>query len=476
MSFQEDINKKTEKNIKLTNENQNPDILSSKEDINSNNLWDFSPKTNSKSMIESVLNHAKKFQNFRQSTLEKPIPKLTVLNKCKTMQMENKPPFSPVPTPLKKKSIGRASTISQFSPKSSILKHQPSCEIESPSKIVEKIYSNMKHEGQNERASLIIPEKVTFNVNPRKNRGRIISRSSLPGRKELGHTKYSHLKKRFIKEYFFPKEEDEDDAEANFKSSRFDNVIFSNLSINALASHKWRNKVAQNNAYLIKSFSPDFIDYPESPKFLEYEEFKKNFNRVEKDNKYCMCKHNFNCGHLFHRKRREFDFESPNSEFLRTVSQAQRKKKMIYGMNYNEYEDVIDLWKVDHFKGELPDIGQAYAYMKIIKNNKRNRDERDKAKKNEKEDSNSKSKSFEFSPKKTNRSGLQLVPKKDALQINLLSPSEKNMSSIFFSPSNNHTIIKKRSPRFSVRSPSIRRFTMRSPSRKTEIQLFSFIS
>ena len=86
-----------------------------------------------------------------------------------------------------------------------------------------------------------------------------------------------------------------------------------------------------------------------------------------------------------------------------------------------------------------------------------------------------KSKSFEFSPKITNRSGLQLVPKKDALQINLLSPSDKNMNSIFFSPSNNNTIIKKRSPRFSVRSPSIRRLTNRSPSRKTEIQLFSFI-
>jgi len=391
------------------------------------------------------------------------------------MELETKPFFSPAP-PLQKSLTKTSNFLFTQNNVTSRLPflHQSSEEIESPSRIVEKIYTNMRKESQNGNSALITPQKIEYSSTSRKNRDRIISRSTVPGRKELGKSKNSRLKKRFIKEYFYPKEEEENTGDNN-ENSKFQNVIFSDLSINALASHKWRKKTAQNNAYFIKSFSPDFIDYPNSPKCLEYDEFVKNFNRVEKDNKYCLSKQNFNRSLGAKKEGNYMDFLSPNGEYLKSVSQHEKRNKLIYGMSFYQYEDVIDLWKVDHFKGELPDIGQAYDYMKIIKNNKReNENNEKKEKKKEKEDSKSRNKSLEFSPKTTNRSGLQLAPKKDALQMNLLSPTEKNITSSFFSPSNNTNILKRRSPRFSVQSPSMRRST-RSPLRRTEIQLFSLI-
>ena len=386
------------------------------------------------------------------------------------MQIEQKQQFSPK---MIKKSLSKFSPSNRRSikkksfniPKAPI---KETSEIESPSKLVEKIYVNMGDTQENER----IPEKKEFSLT-RRNKDKIISKSSVPGKKDLYlSSKYSHLKKSFIKEYFYPKEDDDSEKNDINENNKFENVIFSDLSATALASHKWRRKTAQNNAYLMKSFSPEFVDYPNSPKFSQYDSYIRNFNRIERMNGHCLSKHVGNNNKF---EKRLLEVERPHSEYLRNFSQNERKTQMIFGMNYQEYEDVINLWKIDHLKGEIPDIRQAYDYMKIIKNSKQKKNETNKINeknKPEKKEYIEEKNNFIISPKMTNRSGLQLIPKNDTFQINISSPIEKNMTHSFFSPINTSQSIKKRSPRFSAQSPS-RTYSKSPESRKAEFQMFS---
>ena len=404
-----------------------------------------------------------------------PRPKAPMFQKSKTLQINEEMPFSPIH--LKKsgtKSIFEPSMFSniQSSPinsKSPCLHKKNSEEIESPSKLVEKIYVKMSNYQDKHSRFSLIPQKVDYQM--KKNQYKIITKNSVPSKKDLGKSKYSHLKKRFIKEYFYAKEDQEQDEKAeSLNPKKFDNVIFCNLSANALASHHWNKKIAQNNAFLMKSFSPDFVEYPNSPKFTEFNAFLRNFNRAEKMDRHCLSKQ---ACQIKKNEKSLMKFTSQNDEYLKSYSHNKKKNKSIYGMSFSEYEDVINLWKIDHLKGEIPDIGQAYAYMKIIKtNNNKKNDNHNKSERNVKKNSSDKKDTSFISPKTTDRSKLFLEPKKDAMQIDILSPTDKNMTHSFFSPINTSQSGKKKSPRFSVRSPS-RRYT-KSPIRKrSAIQLFS---
>ena len=341
-----------EKNNKnKLNFNEAPESKEKIPEIESQNQMTFETIENKQQPENFELKFPKK--NFQERNLKR----------ANTMQIDKKKPISQIIikksqskfSPSQKTSIKNTSFNSPKTP----LK-EPN-EIESPSKLVEKIYVNMGDTQEQEQ----IPKKKEFSLT-RRNEDKIISKNSVPGKKDLYlSSKYSHLKKSFIKEYFYPKEDDESEKNELKENSKFENVIFNDLSATALASHKWRRKTAQNNAYLMKSFSPEFIDYPNSPKFSQYDAYIRNFNRVERTNRHCLSKHVRNDNKF---DKRFFEVERPTIEYLRNFSKNERKTQMIFGMNYQEYEDVINLWKIDHLKGEIPDIRQAYDYMKIIKN------------------------------------------------------------------------------------------------------------
>lgn len=434
--------------------------------------------------MEIVFSKEKQEQNLqidfnnKSLKLSKPVFRNNSFHKSKTFQEEYQTQFFPSVSKIKKSltkpNISISGSFSKYSQNQNLqLKNKSFDEIQSPSKLVEKIYTNMNSnckEGEKSN-SLIKPKKIEYSIDSTTKKDKIISKGTMPGKKELRNCKYSNLKKKFIKEYFYPKEENQgSEKKEEICTNHFDQVIFNDLSAAALASHKWRKKTAQNNAYLMKSFSPEIIDYPNSPKFSQYNAFIRNFGRVQNSHKHCISNQVENKQLI----NNSSEIKTPNEQYLKQISQKEKEYQKVYGMNFNEYEDVIKLWEIDHLKSELPNIGQAYQYMKIIKSNNASKQISNKNKTktpSKKKDLSSEKKIFVISPKTTNRSGLNLKPKKDILEVNnISSPTDKINHHTFFSPNS----FKKRSPRFSIRSSN--RYLTKSiePSKCEQIEFSSF--